>query len=139
MAFREYHRATRCDLGGRFRSCRRPLLGQCQYCARGFCDQHGDRFGDRQEVCRRSSCQAKREDLERYDQFKVRTTARNDNNLCGIESCEESPPMRCERCGGHFCGDHLRQQLVEIVSGLERTPEIQRLCTYCVDRLSVWA
>jgi hypothetical protein len=138
VAIREYKRATKCELGGRLRGCRRPMVGQCQYCARGFCAKHGERFGDREEVCGRPPCQAKRRDLAAYEHFKVDAAARNDRNMCGLDPCETRPELPCERCGGHFCVEHLRQHVVEVVRGVERAPEVLRLCLYCIERIPVW-
>jgi hypothetical protein len=138
LAIREYKKAKKCQLGGRLRGCRRPLAGQCQYCARGFCDHHGDQFGGRQEVCQRESCQAKKNDLLAYEQFKVDAAARNDTNRCGIHPCEVSPKTVCERCSAHYCIEHLKQHVVEVVRGFERAPEMLSLCTYCVARIGVW-
>ena len=138
MAIREYKKASRCALRGRLRRCRRQLAGQCQYCGRGFCAKHGDLLGEREEVCHRESCQAKKDDLVAYAQFKIDAAARNDTNLCGIAPCENSPETFCERCSAHYCIEHLSQIVVEVVRGFERAPEMLRLCTYCVARTSVW-
>jgi hypothetical protein len=138
VAIREYKRATKCALGGRLRRCRRPLVGQCQYCARGFCESHGDQFGKGEEVCHRSSCQAKKQDLETYNQFKLDAAARNDTNLCGIATCDQTPRTDCERCTSHFCIEHLRQHVIEIVKGVEHVPEVVRICVHCVERISLW-
>ena len=138
MATREYKKATKCELGGRLRGCRRRLSGQCQYCARGFCEKHGERFGEHEEVCERESCQAKKNDLLAYQQFKIEAAARNDTNRCGIDPCELRPETFCERCSAHYCIEHLSQHVVEVVRGFERAPEMLRLCTYCVARISIW-
>ncbi len=138
MAIREYKKAQKCEQGGRFRSCRKALAGQCQYCARGFCDNHGQRFGQHDEVCQRQACQAKKLDLENYLRFKLDSTARNDTNRCGIAICDTEPHTNCERCESHFCLEHLRQHLVEVIHGVERAPEILRLCEYCVERIPLW-
>ena len=65
----EYKRARRCERRSRVLGCRQPLAGQCQYCAHGFCANHGDRFDDRQEVCHRDRCQAKKADVDRHHAF----------------------------------------------------------------------
>lgn len=138
MVIREYRRAQKCEQGGRFRRCRRSLSGQCQYCARGFCDHHGDHFGEHEAVCQRRACQAKKLDLEQYLQFKEDSAARNDTNRCGIAVCEAEPHSNCERCESHFCLEHLRQHLVEVMKGVERVPEILRLCEHCMERIPLW-
>ena len=138
LAIREYKKAHKCELGGRLRRCRRTLTGQCQYCARGFCDKHGDHFGEREEVCQSAPCQTKKADLLAYQQFKLDATARNDTNRCGIDPCETRPQTFCERCSAHYCAEHLKQHVVEVVRGCERAPEMLRLCTYCIARISVW-
>ena len=67
---REYRIATRCEHKHFLFQCRRLQLGQCQYCSRGFCDSHGERFNEIEEVCMRDACQTKKRDLALHLEFK---------------------------------------------------------------------
>lgn len=139
MEIREYHRATECDHRGRFRRCREPLLGQCQYCARGFCARHGERLDDGQEICTLERCQLLRADVARHLIFKDAARARNAESNCGEPDCQQGPTDRCDRCLCMYCRDHLRQVIITVTRGGELHSEAQTICDHCRARLPLWS
>ena len=136
---REYRKATRCERGGRLRRCRRPLAGQCQYCALGFCERHGLLLDDGQQVCSDKPCQAKKEDVERHLVFKAAALQRNRADTCGIPDCDAPLARDCERCLRTYCAEHLRDVVINVVRGTERAMEVVRLCHHCQTRAAMWA
>jgi hypothetical protein len=136
---REYKKAVGCAHGGRLRACSRRLVGQCQYCARGFCDRHGEQFGDREEVCRRPLCQAKRRDLVAHLAFRAAAVKRNGESCCGQPQCEEKPAQDCQRCRADYCAGHLQEHMTTAASNGARGAEVLRLCTHCVERIAIWS
>ena len=136
---REYKKAEKCALGGRLLGCRRPIVGQCQYCARGFCDGHGEQFGDREEVCERPSCQAKRVDLVVHIAFRATAVMRNGESCCGQPECEAEPGEDCQRCRANYCVVHLQEEITTLATSGERGMEVLRLCVHCVERMEIWA
>ena len=137
-SMREYKKATRCEHRGWVMGCRQPLSGQCQYCARGFCAEHGERFGEGEEVCVRGSCQAKKADLERHLVFLTVARARNREGLCGIPDCQSEHATHCQRCGPHYCVVHLQETVVTAVHQGERGSDVLRLCVHCLARVEIW-
>ena len=136
---REYKRARRCERRGVVLGCRKPLAGQCQYCARGFCADHGDRFGDREEVCHRDPCQAKKADLEQHHAFLRAARARNADGRCGMPDCDAAHAAHCERCGPRYCLAHLQDTLVMALHRGERGSDVLRMCVHCLARIDLWA
>ena len=138
MEIREYRRAVRCERGGRLRRCRRPLAGQCQYCALGFCERHGMVLEDGQQVCGGKLCQAKRVDVERHLAFKTEALGRNEGGRCGMPGCGVGYARDCERCLRRYCVGHLGEVMVDVVRGTERGVEVLRLCEHCRGRVGLW-
>lgn len=141
MEIREYRKATRCERRsrlGRLRRCRQPLIGQCQYCGAGFCEQHGQILADGQEVCRADRCEAKRMDLERHLEFKVSARLRNAELLCALTICESEPADDCERCRTRACAIHMRQVIMTVSRGSEQSTEAVKMCVHCAERLVLW-
>ncbi len=139
MELREYRKATRCEHGGRLLRCRRTLLGQCQYCARGFCARHGKVYDDGQEICVQKRCELLRVDVERHLVFKAEARARNAAGTCGEDGCPESPATRCDRCVCRYCAEHMKQVILTIPRGGELTTEAQLICDHCRARLPLWS
>jgi hypothetical protein len=136
---REYTKAKRCHRRGRVRGCQQPIAGQCQYCARGFCADHGDVFGDHEEVCDRDPCQAKKADLSHHHAFLGVARARNEAGRCGMPDCDTDHASFCERCGPRYCIVHLQETVVMALHHGERGADVLRLCVHCLVRLEVWA
>lgn len=139
MELREYRKASRCEHGGRILRCRRPLVGQCQYCARGFCDKHGQVFEDGQEICIHKRCESLRVDVELHLVFKIEARVRNSANTCGEQGCREPYTTFCDRCGCRYCAEHMRQVILTIPRGGELTTEAQLICDHCRARLPLWS
>jgi hypothetical protein len=135
---REYRKAARCELGRRPLGCRRRLAGQCQYCARGFCEAHGECFGDGEEVCYRDACQAKKRDLAEHLRFRDAALERNRAGACGEPDCPHPLTRDCQRCRAQYCGAHLRQVLTTTIQGGEQASDVLRLCTHCIARAAIW-
>ena len=139
MELREYRKATRCEHGGRILRCRQPLIGQCQYCARGFCARHGTVLDDGQEVCVHGRCELLRIDVERHLVYKAEARARNADGTCGEEDCREPPTTLCDRCACRYCAAHMKQVILTIPRGGELTTEAQLICDHCRARLPLWS
>ena len=141
VAFAEYRRAVRCERRSRLGPlgrCRRPLLGQCQYCAQGFCDAHGNRLDDGQEICTGKRCEQKRLDVAAHLVFKAEAAERNAAGACGLPNCSAAPSVDCDRCGLKFCAPHASQVMTSVVRGAEREAEVLTLCRHCRERLALW-
>ena len=138
MDIREYHKATRCDHRGRLRRCREPLVGQCQYCASGFCAHHGRVQDDGQEICRRDRCERLRVDVERHLIFKLAARERNQFTHCGEPGCPQPHTLICERCNCRYCEDHIRQVIMTVPRGGELQTEAVAICDHCRARLPLW-
>ena len=135
---REYRKATRCERGGRLLRCRRPIAGQCQYCALGFCNRHGLLRDDGQQICSASTCQLKIRDVEAHLIFKTAAAQHNVEGRCGMPDCDAPHIHDCERCQRRFCLPHLVQAVVTVVRGTERAIEAVRMCHHCHQRLALW-
>ena len=138
MEIREYRKATRCEHRGRIRRCRDPLLGQCQYCARGFCARHGEIQDDGQEICVEDRCQRLRADVAQHLVFKAEARERNADSYCGEPACAQPHSLLCDRCNCRFCEDHLRQIIMTIPRGGELQTEAIMICDHCHSRLPLW-
>ena len=141
MAFAEYRRAVRCEHRSRLGPlgrCRRPLLGQCQYCAQGFCEAHGSRLDDGQEICSAKRCGRKRDDVAAHLVFKADAAERNAAGSCGLPGCGAEPAIGCDRCGRKFCAPHTGQVMLSAARGAGREAEVLKLCAHCRERLALW-
>lgn len=134
----EYHLAVRCHHSRWGRKCRRPLVGSCQYCAEGFCAEHGERFGDNEEVCAQIACQTKKHDLQAHVEFRAEARERNASESCGHPECANGLHSDCQRCEAHYCVVHLQQLIVTVSQQGEQGPEMLRICLHCVERISIW-
>ncbi len=138
MEIREYRKATQCDHRGRLRRCREQMIGQCQYCARGFCAGHGNILDDGQEVCVEQRCQRLKADVAQHLVFKAEARERNAEGRCGEPDCRQEHAMRCDRCGCRYCEDHLRQVIMTVTRGGETQSEAAAICDHCRARLPLW-
>ena len=128
-----------CEIRGILRTCGRPGVAVCQYCGRTFCDDHGERLADGQEICHRSTCQAKKADLARHTEYKAAVAQRNDRRLCGQDECEASPVGQCSKCRGLFCLAHLEERTFDERRGSKTVQRVGSLCQHCARRRSLWA
>ena len=124
--------------------CGRPAVTDCVYCARPFCQEHGERGerGERGEqymdVCSRKRCRAKLLDLRAHDEWKARAGHANRVSVCAREDCEVRLRHECSRCRLLFCEDHVREMRVRDTS---RQPAVQfraLVCKHCAQRHKLW-
>ena len=115
------------------------MIGQCQYCAKGFCARHGLIQDDGQEICVEDRCERLRVDVEQHLIFKQDARARNDSQQCGEPDCANPFSLRCERCNCRYCEDHMRQVIMTIPRGSELQTEAVLICDHCRARLPLWS
>lgn len=127
-----------CETSSFLRKCGRPGIAICQYCGSSFCDEHGDRHDDGQEICARKVCQQKKADLEHYFVYKAAVTERNESRLCGDPACEEPPLGQCSKCRGLFCAGHLEQRDIDVQRATETARVRGVLCPHCRRRRRLW-
>lgn len=127
-----------CELKRRFRVCGARANGLCQYCGRAFCPEHGWRLDDGQEICSRSVCRRKKEDLEQHFAYKEAVGKRNQRQLCGSD-CEERPAGECSKCGGLYCYRHLEERELEQRRGSTVVRVRGSLCRHCNKRRRLWS
>lgn len=128
-----------CGIHRWFRTCGQPGAGLCQYCGRTFCERHGDRLADRQEICVRKSCQRKKADLARHVLYKESVAQRNGERLCGSAGCGRAPAGQCSKCRGLFCFAHLEDRQIEERRGSTTVRVHGSLCHHCLKRRRLWA
>ncbi len=127
-----------CEFRRLFRTCGQPGIAICQYCGDGFCEEHGVRQADGQEICGRSLCQRKKADLEEHLVYKRSVTQRNGERLCGDASCGQAPAGQCSKCRGFFCLDHVEGREIEERRGSAVIRVRGALCSHCHQRQRVW-
>ena len=130
---------TKCEMRRRlFGRCGRSGVGICQYCGRSFCQEHGSRLEDGQEICARDICRRKHEELKEHFAYKEDVSGRNAGGACGHDGCENRPTGQCSKCGGLFCLGHLEEQEVEQGRGLTTRVVRASLCPHCRRRRALW-
>ena len=139
MEIREYRTATRCEHRRRLRGCREPLVGQCQYCARGFCAAHGAVHGDGQHICVDERCARLHADVAAHLDFKHAARARNAEGACGETACAQPHSLLCDRCLCRYCEDHMAQVILTVTRGGELQTEAAAMCDHCRARLPLWS
>ncbi len=115
------------------------MIGQCQYCAKGFCNVHGTIQDDDQEICVEDRCQRLQVDVEQHLVFKSEARIRNASRRCGEPGCRQPHSMNCERCRCRYCEDHLRQVILTVTRGGELQSEVVAMCDHCRGRLTLWS
>lgn len=129
-----------CELKNTFRRCRNEASGLCQYCGRAFCNKHGTRYHDGQEVCHRKICQKKMVELPHHLAYKARAEQLNRQSRCGLPGCTAPQWGQCSACGYFFCRGHIhpRTQTVRIGMVVESRPV--SMCYHCWDRWQrIWS
>lgn len=139
ISIKGYEVVTTCEIRQRFRACGQPGIAICQYCGRSFCKEHGGRLADGQEICSRSTCQRKWEDLERHFVYREAVAVRNRERLCGHEDCGKRPSGQCSKCQGLFCLRHLEERQIAEGRGAVRARLRSSLCGHCLKRRDLWA
>lgn len=90
--------------------CGRPAVTDCVYCARPFCELHGERGEDYADVCRRPRCRRKAADLEAHREWRGQRAHANRARRCAGDDCPAPARYECARCRLLFCENHLRAQ-----------------------------
>lgn len=130
---------TNCELRRRFRACGQAGIAICQYCGRSFCEEHGARLRDGQEICSRPICAQKRADLEEHTAYKQAVAQRNAERSCGREGCERQVSGQCSKCAGLFCAAHLDERAIEERRGATVVRVWGSLCPHCAKRRRLWS
>jgi hypothetical protein len=128
-----------CDLRRGLRSCGRAASGVCQYCGRTFCDDHGVRLDDGQEICSRSTCDQKRLDIIAFAEYKVLVATVNDGGACGHDGCSLAPTSECAKCRGQFCSAHVQVRDIEEHRAGRTLEKRATLCRHCDKRRNLWS
>jgi len=131
--------STTCEVSQRFRRCGRPGVAVCQYCGRSFCEQHGSRLDDGQEICRSPRCERKRVDVERHFAYRDAVAARNEARSCGEPACNRPPEGQCGKCQGLFCAGHLRPREIEEHRAHGSALVRASVCRHCDKRRALWS
>ena len=129
-----------CTYGGGFlrRGCGRAAVTDCVYCARPFCDEHGERLADYMDVCARKRCQRKRQDLDAHNEWKARVEPANRVSVCADESCDTRMRHQCSRCRLMFCADHVREMRVRDTTRNPPADVKAAVCAHCAQRRKIW-
>lgn len=127
-----------CEVKRFMRVCGQPGLAVCQYCGRAFCERHGGRHDDGQEICARDRCQRKKVELQEHFAYKNNVAARNREQLCGEPNCRAFGEGQCSKCGGLFCRGHLEAMQIEEGRGLQTVVLRASLCRHCRRRRKLW-
>lgn len=130
---------TSCQFRRRFSACGRPGIAICQYCGHSFCEQHGARLADGQEICSRSLCQQKKADLQQHLVYKESVAQRNHERRCGDANCHQPPAGQCSKCRGFFCLRHLKAREIEERRGSTVVRVRASLCRRCLQRRRLWS
>ena len=139
MEIREYRTATHCEHRRLLRRCREPIVGQCQYCARGFCARHGAIQDDGQHICVEERCERLRVDVAAHLVFKDAARLRNAGGFCGEPECAQPHSLPCDRCLCRYCEDHMAQVILTVTRGGELQTEAAAICDHCRARLPLWS
>lgn len=129
-----------CAYGGGFlrRGCGRPALSTCVYCAEAFCERHGERGPDYEDVCSRSVCQRKRDDVAAHNAWRGRQMAANQLSMCANEQCQERMRHECSQCRLRFCAEHVSERHITSRVTMPPTRVLALLCDHCASRRDLW-
>ena len=132
--------SQQCTYGGGFlrRGCGRAAVTDCVYCARPFCDEHGERLPQYMDVCARKGCQRKRDDLDAHTAWKERAEPANRVSVCADEDCDTRMRHQCSRCRLLFCADHVREMRVRDTTRNPPADVKAAVCTHCARRRKIW-
>ena len=131
---------ARCTYGGGLlrRGCGQAAVTDCAYCARPFCEQHGERGSHYMDVCSRTRCQRKREDLDAHTRWQGRVEPSNRVSVCADERCGARMRHECSRCRLLFCAEHVRAMRGRD-SSRQRPAAVKALvCAHCAQRRKIW-
>ena len=150
---------------GLFRfNCLDAAIADCVYCDRPFCEQHGERGEDYEDVCARTGGRELLRDIRTVVAWRARGGEANKRNQCPVDGCEEGMDHQCVRCRLLFCRRHVRgrphprgsaMRVFDVVTlykahhdmasirfpNLVRSPRTNApglVCGHCYHRLKVW-
>lgn len=120
------------------RACGREVIASCVYCGEPFCESHGDRGPDFQDVCHRRACAAKQEDLRVHTAWRVQVAVSNRVSICAEIECGERMRFSCSQCRLLFCDTHVREH--DVKDTRVQPPQKKRalVCAHCIERRKVW-
>ena len=129
-----------CAFGSGFlrRGCGRPAVSDCVYCARPFCDGHGERGEEYHDVCARARCRGKLRDLRAHAEWRDRAAGSNRAGVCAIGDCGERMRHQCSRCRLLCCAGHVRERTVRDRSRGPAAGAPALVCAHCAERLRLW-
>ncbi|MBI2910929.1 MAG: hypothetical protein HYY05_02220 [Chloroflexi bacterium] len=128
-----------CQNGRWWRHCGALTAGVCQYCGQEFCRDHGELFTDGQNICGRSVCRAKFQDVIVFRGYKRQVLERNSTQECGAGGCGSPLWGVCSKCTGSFCEGHLSMHTERTRVGRSVHQRPLSVCAHCAQRLSLWA
>ena len=129
-----------CEFGSGFlrRGCRRDAITDCVYCARPFCEEHGERAEDYMDVCAGKRCQDKLHDVRAHGEWRRRMSEANRVSVCALDGCVERMRHQCSRCRLLFCPEHIREREVADHKIQPPAKVLAAVCTHCHERRRLW-
>ena len=129
-----------CAFGGSFlrRGCGREAVTDCVYCARPFCEAHGERADHYMDVCAGKRCQQKLRDVSAHEEWKARVESSNLVSVCAEESCESRVAHQCSRCHVLFCELHVKERRVKDTQRQPAIEVVAAVCAHCYERRKIW-
>lgn len=120
------------------RACGRAAMGECVYCARAFCVDHGTRGEEFIEVCMRPTCRTKAQDVLRHQEWRRTHAEANRAARCAHDQCEERMRHECSQCRLSFCEAHVHERAVtsHLTTPAQRVLVV--MCAHCTARRRLW-
>jgi hypothetical protein len=120
------------------RGCGRQAITDCVYCARPFCEEHGERGDQYMDVCVRRHCQEKLRDVRAHEQWKRRVEVSNAVSVCADEECNSRLRHQCSRCRLLFCEAHVEERRVRDFRARPAIDVLALVCAHCHGRRKLW-
>ena len=120
------------------RDCGRVAVTACVYCGEPFCENHGVRGPDYLDVCRRSACVAKLEDLQQHLAWRAQVSNANRVSVCAALDCSERMRHACSQCRLLFCEAHVSEHDVKDTRVLPARKVRTLVCEHCLERRKIW-
>jgi hypothetical protein len=125
-------------LGFLRRGCGREAVTACVYCGEPFCADHGIRGPDYQDVCKRSACSAKFEDLQQHLAWRAQVSNANRVSICAEPECAERMRHACSQCRLLFCDLHIGEHDVKDTRVMPARKMRTLVCAHCLARRKIW-
>jgi hypothetical protein len=120
------------------RACGRASVTSCVYCGEPFCETHGVRGEDYQDVCHRRACATKLHDLELHLAWRAQVIHSNRVSVCAEFECGERMRHACSQCRLLFCEVHVREHDVKDMRTVPPQKIRVLVCAHCIERRKVW-